>query len=83
MKLRKLSIWFSVGVLLVLGVNMLCIVLIDQAYNRMMAAQAHRQQSIQLSNDLQREIEQLARLVRAYTITGEPRYLLLSRPNGR
>lgn len=75
MKLRKLSIWFSVGVLLVLGANMLCIVLIDQAYNRMMAAQAHRQQSIQLSNDLQREIEQLARLVRAYTITGEPRYL--------
>lgn len=75
MKLRKLSIWFSVGVLLVLGANMLCIVLIDQAYNRMMAAQAHRQQSIQVSNELQQEIEQLARLVRAYTITGEPRYL--------
>lgn len=41
----------------------------------MMAAQEHRQQSIQLSNELQQEIEQLARLVRAYTITGEPRYL--------
>ncbi len=75
MKLRKLSIWFSVGVLLVLGANMLCIVLIDQAYNRMMVAQEHRQQSIQVSNELQQEIEQLARLVRAYTITGEPRYL--------
>lgn len=29
MKLRKLSIWFSMGVLLVLGANMACIVLID------------------------------------------------------
>ena len=75
MKLRKLSIWFSVGVLLVLSANMLCIVLIDQAYNRMMAAQEHRQQSIQVSNELQQETEQLTRLVRAYTITGEPRYL--------
>ncbi len=75
MKLRKLSIWFSVGVLLVLGTNMACIVLIDQAYNRMMAAQEHRQESIQVSNELQQETEQLTRLVRAYTITGEPRYL--------
>lgn len=33
MKLRKLSIWFSVGVLLVLGGNMLCVVLIKQAYS--------------------------------------------------
>ncbi len=75
MKLRKLSFWFSVGVLLVLGANMACIMLIDQAYNRMMAAQEHRQQSIQVSNELQQETEQLTRLVRAYTITGEPRYL--------
>ncbi|MGV8991776.1 MAG: ATP-binding protein [Thiobacillus sp.] len=75
MTLRKLSFWFSVGVLLVLSANMACIVLIDQAYNRMMAAQEHRQQSIQVSNELQQETEQLTRLVRAYTITGEPRYL--------
>ena len=75
MKLRKLSSWFSVGVLLVLGANMLCIVLIDQAYSRMMAAQEHRQQSNQLANELQQETEQLARLVRAYTTTGESRYL--------
>ena len=75
MKLRKLSNWFSTGALLVLGVNMLCIVLIDQAYNKMMTAQEHRQKSIQLANELQQEIEQLARLVRAYTTTGESRYL--------
>ncbi|MDP1863482.1 MAG: ATP-binding protein [Thiobacillus sp.] len=75
MTLRKLSFWFSAGVLLVLSANMACIVLIDQAYNRMMAAQEHRQQSIQVSNELQQETEQLTRLVRAYTITGEPRYL--------
>ena len=75
MKLRTLSISFSLGAVLVLGANMLGVVLIEQAYHKMLAAQAHRQQSIQLSNELQQEIEQLARLVRAYTITGEPRYL--------
>ncbi|MEO6423750.1 MAG: ATP-binding protein [Candidatus Nitrotoga sp.] len=75
MKLRKLSIWYSVGVLLVLGANMFCVVLIGQAYIKMMAVQEHRRQSIQLSNELQQETEQLARLVRAYTSTGEPRYL--------
>lgn len=75
MKLRKLSNGFSAGVLLVLGANMACIVLIDQAYNQMKVAQEHRQQSIQLSNELQQETEQLARLVRAYTNTGEERYL--------
>ena len=75
MKLRKLSNWFSAGALLVLSVNMLCIVLIDQAYSKMMAAQEHRQESIQLANELQQEIEQLARLIRAYTTTGESRYL--------
>jgi len=75
MKLRKLSNWFSAAVLLVLAANMACIVLIDRAYNKMMAAQEHRQESIQLSSELQQETELLARLVRAYTVTGEPRYL--------
>jgi len=76
MKLRKLSIWFSVGMLLVLGANMLCVVLIDQAYSKMLAVQEHRQLSIQLANELQEETRQLTKLVRAYSTTGEPRYLL-------
>lgn len=75
MKLRKLSIWFSVGVLLVLGANMLCVVLIKQAYSKMVTVQEHRRLSIQLSNELQQETEQLTSLVRAYTTTGESRYL--------
>ena len=75
MRLRKLSVWFSVGVLLVLGANMLCIVLINQAYHTMMDAQEHRQKSIQLADELQQETELLTRLVRAYTSTGEPRFL--------
>ena len=75
MKLRKLSIWFSVGVLLVLGANMLCVVLIEQAYSKMLAVQEHRQLSIQLANELQQETKQLTKLVRAYTTTGELRYL--------
>ena len=75
MKLRKLSIWFSAGLLLVLGANILCVVLIDQAYSKMLAVQVHRRLSIQLANELQQETKQLTRLVRAYTTTGEPRYL--------
>ena len=75
MKLRTFSNWFLMAGMVVLGANMLCVVLIGQAYNRMMAAQEHRQASIQLANELQQETEQLARLVRAYTTTGESRYL--------
>jgi hypothetical protein len=75
MKLRKLSTWFSLGGLLFMAANMLGMLLVEQAFNRMTDAQAHRQQSIDLSNALQQETEQLTRLVRAYTTTGEPRYL--------
>jgi signal transduction histidine kinase/CheY-like chemotaxis protein len=50
--------------------------LITRAYDSVEAAQVHRQSALALANELHQETEQLARLVRAYTATGESRYLL-------
>ncbi|MDD4962420.1 MAG: SpoIIE family protein phosphatase [Gallionella sp.] len=75
MKLRNISLWFFILVLLMLSANTLFMVLIQQAYSSVLQAQDHRQKSIALSNELYQETEQLVRLVRAYTITGESRYL--------
>ncbi len=76
MKLRKASVWFFVIVLLALAANAMFLLLIKHAYDTVASAQEHRERSLRLSNDLQQETEQLTRLVRAYTSTGEARYLL-------
>ncbi len=76
MRLRKVSSWFFPIVLFALAANMLLLVLIKQSYDSVVAAQEHRQRALDLANELYQETEQLARLVRAYTVTGEPRYLL-------
>ena len=76
MRLRKVSSWFFAVVLFVLGANAMFLVLITRAYDTVVAAQAHRQRALGLANELHQETEQLARLVRAYTATGEARYLL-------
>jgi two-component system sensor histidine kinase/response regulator len=76
MRLRKVSSWFFAVVLLVLGANAMFIVLITKSYDSVVATQKHRQIALGLANELHQETEQLARLVRAYTATGEPRYLL-------
>jgi two-component system sensor histidine kinase/response regulator len=75
-RLRKVSSWFFPIVLFALGANALLLVLIKQSYDSVVAAQDHRQSALELANELHQETEQLARLVRAYTATGEPRYLL-------
>ena len=76
MRLRKVSSWFFPIVLFALAANALLLVLIKQSYDSVVAAQEHRQRALDLANELHQETEQLARLVRAYTVTGEPRYLL-------
>ena len=76
MRLRKVSSWFFPVVLLALGANAMFLVLIKQSYDTVVAVQQHRQSALELANELHQETEQLARLVRAYTVTGEPRYLL-------
>ena len=62
--------------LFALGANAVLLLLIKQSYDSVVAAQQHRQSALELADELHRETEQLARLVRAYTATGEPRYLL-------
>ena len=75
MRLRKLSWWFFVIVLMALLANAMFLVLIQRAYQSVVAAQEHRQDALKLANELQQETEQLASLVRSYTATGEARFL--------
>ncbi|MEC5215517.1 CHASE3 domain sensor protein [Actimicrobium sp. GrIS 1.19] len=74
MKLSRISIWFPIATLMALGLNAAMIVLIQQADNRLVIAQQHRQQAQELTHELQQEAEQLATLVRAYSVTGNTRY---------
>ena len=62
--------------LFALAANAMFLLLIKQAYDTVVAAQIHRQHALAIANGLHQETEQLARLVRAFTATGEPRYLL-------
>lgn len=76
MRLRKVSSWFFAVVLLVLGANAMFLVLITRSHDAVVTAQTHRQDALALAIELHQETEQLARLVRAFTATGESRYLL-------
>ena len=76
MRLGKVSSWFFAIVLLVLAANAMFLVLIKRSYDSVVAAQEHRQRALGVANQLYQETEQLTRLVRSYTATGEARYLL-------
>ncbi|MBP9905352.1 MAG: HAMP domain-containing protein [Rhodoferax sp.] len=76
MKLRKASNWFSLILLGALIANALIMLQVKQAHDQAVAAQEHSRQAIALINEMRLESEQLAHLVRAYTVTGEARYLL-------
>ena len=62
-------------VLFALAANAMFLLAIKQSHHAVDAAQNHRQTALALANELQRETERLASLVRAYTATGESRYL--------
>jgi two-component system sensor histidine kinase/response regulator len=74
-KLKKLSFWFSLVVIVALGANAIFLVMIQQSYNSVVMAQAHRQDAILLAKKLKDDTERLTSLVRTYTSTGEARYL--------
>ncbi len=74
-KLKKLSFWFSLVVILALVANAIFLVMIQQSYNSVVMAQAHRQDAILLAEKLKDDTERLTSLVRTYTSTGEARYL--------
>src|SRR5574340_1139938 len=76
MRLRRVSALFFATVIVALTANAVLLWLIHESYDGVVAAQDHRQRSLDIANRLYQEAEQLSRLVRDYTITGEPRYLL-------
>jgi two-component system sensor histidine kinase/response regulator len=75
LKLKQFSLWFSLAVVLALGANAVFLLMIQQAYTSVVNVQEHRQRAMSLANDLRQETEQLTNLVRAYTSTGQTRYL--------
>jgi len=76
MKLKQFSLWFSLIVMCALSANAIFLLMIQKAHNSVVTAQEHRQQAMSLVNELRQETEQLTSLVRAYTSTGQPRYLM-------
>ncbi len=75
MKLKKFSLWFSLAVIFALSANAIFLLMIKRGYNSVVVVQEHRQHAMSLTNELRQETEQLTSLVRAYTSTGQTRYL--------
>ncbi|WP_375748451.1 response regulator [Vibrio sp. HN007] len=75
MKLSTASIYFSLVLFLSLFFNSYALINVKSAYDDVVEAQIHRQESLSLTNDLRTETSQLAQLVRLYTATSESRYL--------
>jgi two-component system sensor histidine kinase/response regulator len=76
MKLKTLSNWFSLLVIGAFCANLVSIGFLIHANGKIDGAYRDREQALQLTHDLRLETERLARLVRAYTTTADPRYLL-------
>ena len=75
MKLSKLSLIFSVVLLLILGINGSISLLALAAFDKVQAVQQNRADALRQVDDLRREMEMLSRLVRSYVVTGETSYL--------
>jgi signal transduction histidine kinase/DNA-binding response OmpR family regulator len=75
-RLKTVSNTLFVGVLLALGANFAFLVLIRGANDSTAQAAAAREETVRAVDKLRRETELLRRLVRAYTATGRPNYLL-------
>jgi len=76
MKLKTVSRWFFVMVLVALMANFAFLMLIRQAYVSAETAVQRRTDTMKLVSALQHETALLRRLVSAYTATADPRYLL-------
>jgi signal transduction histidine kinase/DNA-binding response OmpR family regulator len=76
MRLSRASSWFFATVLAALSANAVLLVFITRSYDTLEATRVSRQGALALSDELLQETEQLGRLVRAFTATGETRYLL-------
>jgi len=75
LKLKQFSLRFSLAVMFALSANATFLIMIQQAHNSVVSVQEHRQRTMSLANELRQETERLTLLVRAYTSTGQTRYL--------
>jgi len=75
LKLKQFSLRFSLAVMFALSANATFLIMIQQAHNSVVSAQEHRQRTMSLANELRQETERLTLFVRAYTSTGQTRYL--------
>ena len=76
MKLRSAAPWFFFVVFLAVVANGVLLGLVRQAHNQVVVAQNDRQKKMTVTNRLRQETEQLTQLLRAYTSTGDTRYLI-------
>ena len=75
MKLKQFSQWFSWVVIFALLLNTLSLLMIKRSHDSVEAEQVLRQRAIALADELLQDTENLTLLVRAYTSTGQSRYL--------
>ena len=75
MKLSKASIYVSLFLSLILYANYYVTLEVKKAYNNLIQTQQHSKASINLTNGLQVETNELAQLVRLFISTSETRYL--------
>ena len=75
MKLSKASIYVSLFLSLILCANYYVTLEVKKAYNNLIQTQQHSKASINLTNGLQVETNELAQLVRLFISTSETRYL--------
>lgn len=76
MKLARASLTFSLTLLLALSLNAVLMLQVKQAHDTSVAAQEHRRKAVALIDEVRQETQKRTILVRAYTATGKPSYLL-------
>lgn len=75
MRLGKLSLVFSIALLLLLGINGVIALFVLSASNQAQRVQAHRTESLRMVDALRHEVDTLTRLARIHVVTGARRYL--------
>jgi two-component system sensor histidine kinase/response regulator len=76
MKLTTASLTFSLALLLALGGNAWVMLQVKQAHDASVTAQEHQRESVTLIDEIRQETQKRTTLVRAYTATGKPSFLL-------
>ncbi|NEV63862.1 hybrid sensor histidine kinase/response regulator [Thiorhodococcus minor] len=76
MRLSRLSVVFSVALLVMIAINGSFTLLVAQSHRLLSQTQEHRQRALTLVQGLREESQMLGRLVALYANTGDPRFLL-------